>query len=302
MAGIDISKTFNRALALEKEGKYSEAAQLYESLIQSQPKYQKSYLNLGALYSKQSNSRKAIEIYQKALEIGKTPELYYNIGVELYRIGEIETAIRSLKKSLEIEKRFLKSHILLAYCYRQLEKDDKTELYFTNAIRLDPKNQMALTALATLYFEKERWKECLETANKVNKLYPGDSRMQVLLSEVYTRLGNFKQSFEILKQATTQSKGFTRLSDAIEESKKNPEEAAFFDSLEKLTKNKLDEFRSKFEMNKENPEDFSPPNPQDALDLSLMYLFHGDREQALKYMLYAQKQLEESNAQESSDP
>lgn len=47
-------------------------------------------------------------------------------------------------------------------------------------------------------------------------------------------------------------------------------------------------------MNQENPEDFSPPNPQDALDLSLMYLFHGDKERALKYMLYAQKQLEEN--------
>ncbi|MBM2887043.1 tetratricopeptide repeat protein [Leptospira interrogans] len=297
MTGADIGKRFNQALNLEKEGKYPEAILLYEGLIQSQPKYQKSYLNLGALYSKQGNSKKAIEIYQKALQVGKSPELYYNIGIELYRSGETETAIRSLKKSLEIEKRFLKSHILLAYCYRQLEKDDKTELYLTNAIRLDPKNRMALTALATLYFEKERWKECLEAANKVSKLFPNDSRMQVLLSEVHTRLGNFKQSFEILKQATSQSKGFTRFSDTIEEFKKNPEEAAFFDSLEKLTKNKLNEFRSKFEMSQENPEDFSPPNPQDALDLSLMYLFHGDKEQALKYMLYAQKQLEESNSQ-----
>ncbi|EMY26377.1 tetratricopeptide repeat protein [Leptospira interrogans serovar Australis str. 200703203] len=297
MTGADIGKRFNQALNLEKEGKYPEAILLYEGLIQSQPKYQKSYLNLGALYSKQGNSKKAIEIYQKALQVGKSPELYYNIGIELYRSGETETAIRSLKKSLEIEKRFLKSHILLAYCYRQLEKDDKTELYLTNAIRLDPKDRMALTALATLYFEKERWKECLEAANKVSKLFPNDSRMQVLLSEVHTRLGNFKQSFEILKQATSQSKGFTRFSDTIEEFKKNPEEAAFFDSLEKLTKNKLNEFRSKFEMSQENPEDFSPPNPQDALDLSLMYLFHGDKERALKYMLYAQKQLEESNSQ-----
>ncbi|EKO17643.1 tetratricopeptide repeat protein [Leptospira kirschneri] len=294
MTGTDINKKFNQALTLEKEGKYPEAVRLYEDLIESQPKYQKSYLNLGALYSKQGNSKKAIEIYQKALQIGKSPELYYNIGIELYRTGETETAIRSLKKSLEIEKRFLKSHILLAYCYRQLEKDDKTELYLTNAIRLDPKNRMALTALATLYFEKERWKDCLETANKVNKLFPNDSRMQALLSEVHTRLGNFKQSFEILKQATSRSKGFTRFSDVVEESKKNPEEAAFFNSLEKLTKNKLDEFRSKLEMNQENPEDFSPPNPQDALDLSLMYLFHGDKERALKYMLYAQKQLEEN--------
>ncbi|XDD50294.1 tetratricopeptide repeat protein [Leptospira sp. WS92.C1] len=301
MTGTDISKIFNQALALEKEGKHPEAIQLYETLIREQPKYQKSYLNLGALYSKQGNSKRAIEIYQKALTIGKTPELYYNIGVELYRIEEIETAIRSLKKSLEIEKKFLKSHILLAYCYRLLEKDEKTELYLKNAIRLDPKNRMAWTALATLYFEKERWQECLETTNKVSKLYPGDSRMQVLLSEVHTRLGNFKQSFEILKQATSQSKGFTRFSDTIEEAKKNPEESAFFDSLEKLTKNKLDEFRSKFEMSKENPEDFAPPNPQDALDLSLMYLFHGDKERALKYMLYAQKQLEESSAQETSD-
>lgn len=294
MTGADIGKRFNQALNLEKEGKYPEAILLYEGLIQSQPKYQKSYLNLGALYSKQGNSKKAIEIYQKALQVGKSPELYYNIGIELYRSGETEPAIRSLKKSLEIEKRFLKSHILLAYCYRQLEKDDKTELYLTNAIRLDPKNRMALTALATLYFEKERWKECLEAANKVSKLFPNDSRMQVLLSEVHTRLGNFKQSFEILKQATSQSKGFTRFSDTIEEFKKNPEEAAFFDSLEKLTKNKLNEFRSKFEMSQENPEDFSPPNPQDALDLSLMYLFHGDKERALKYMLYAQKQLSNS--------
>ncbi|TGK03105.1 tetratricopeptide repeat protein [Leptospira langatensis] len=302
MAEADIKRKFNEALKFEKEGKISQAAKVYIEILGMNPKFQKAYLNLGALYSRTGDSEKAIKTYQKALDLGKTPELYYNLGVELYRLGSLDAAVKALKSSLELNKRYLNSHLLLAYCYKQLERPEKSELYLKNAIKIDPKNKTAHAALATIYFDTEKWEQALEAANLALQINPNDARMEILLTDLHVKLGNYKQSFEALKKVTTSAPGFVQFTDSIKTAKQNPkkEDKLFFDNLEVLTRKKLNEFKDKLTMSKESPEDFEAPQAQDALDLSLMYLFHGDTERALKYLLYAQKNLQENPASEAS--
>ncbi|PJZ78032.1 tetratricopeptide repeat protein [Leptospira neocaledonica] len=301
MTEADIKRKFNEALKLEKEGKISQAAKVYSEILGMNPKFQKAYLNLGALYSRTGDSEKAIKTYQKALELGKTTELYYNLGVELYRLGSLDAAVKALKSSLELNKKYLNSHLLLAYCYKQLDRPDKSELYLKNAIKLDPKNKTAYAALATIYFDTEKWEQALAAANVAIQINPNDPRMEILMTEIHVKLGNYKQSFETLKKVTTTAQGFVQFNDSIKAAKQKPkpEEKVFFDNLEVLTRKKLDEFKDKLTLSKENPQDFEAPEAQDALDLSLMYLFHGDTERALKYLLYAQKNLQENPASET---
>ncbi|PJZ71037.1 hypothetical protein CH373_00450 [Leptospira perolatii] len=302
MAETESRKKFNEALKLEKAGKISQAAKLYSAAIQIEPGFQKAYLNLGALYSRMGDSQTAIQTYQRALELGKSPELYYNLGVEFYRLNALDAAVKSLKHSLEINKRYVNSHLLLAYCYKQLDKPDKSELYLKNALKIDSKNRTALSAMATIYFDSERWEEALTATQAALKLTPDDPRMQILLTEIHTKMGNYKQSFEVLKQVTSTAEGFVHFSDTVKAAKENPDpgQKIFFENLELLTRKRLDQFKDKLVLSKENPQDFEAPAPQDALDLSLMYLFHGDTERALKYLLYAQKNLEENPNQEAS--
>ncbi|NUM42801.1 MAG: anaphase-promoting protein, partial [Leptospiraceae bacterium] len=80
----------------------------------------------------------------------------------------------------------------------------------------------------------------------------------------------------------------------INETKQDSETKKQFEKIQKKKKNKLSEFKSKIELNKENPEDFSGPDSQDALDLSLLHLFNGEPEKAMKYLIYAQKIQNES--------
>ncbi|EPG65218.1 tetratricopeptide repeat protein [Leptospira wolffii] len=302
MSEAEIKRKFNEALKFEKEGKASQAAKVYTDILGMNPKFQKAYLNLGALYSRIGDSEKAIKTYQKALELGKTTELYYNLGVELYRLQNLDAAVKALKSSLELNKKYLNSHLLLAYCYKQLEKPDKSELYLRNAIKIDPKNKTAYSALATIYFDTEKWEQALAAANTSLQLNPNDPRMEILATEIHVKLGNYKQSFETLKKVTSSAQGFVQFSDSIQAAKKSPkpEEKEFFNNLEVLTRKKLDEFKNKLTLSKENPQDFEAPEAQDALDLSLMYLFHGDTERALKYLLYAQKDLQENPSSEAS--
>lgn len=302
MSEVEIKRKFNEALKLEKEGKVSQAAKIYTDILGMNPKFQKAYLNLGALYSRVGDSENAIKTYQKALELGKTTELYYNLGVELYRLQSLDAAVKALKSSLELNKRYINSHLLLAYCYKQLEKPDKSELYLKNAIKIDPKSKTAYSALATVYFDTEKWEQALGAANTALQLNPNDPRMEILATEIHVKLGNYKQSFETLKKVTSTAKGFVEFSDSIQEAKKNPkpDEKEFFNHLEVLTRRKLDEFKDKLTLSKENPQDFEAPQAQDALDLSLMYLFHGDTERALKYLLYAQKDLQENSDKETT--
>jgi len=62
------------ALALEyiKTGEQIQAMQIFESLLQKEPEYLGSYYHLGKLYQTLGKTEKAIETYQKGMQLAKS--------------------------------------------------------------------------------------------------------------------------------------------------------------------------------------------------------------------------------------
>lgn len=251
---------FNQAVILEKEKKWDDAISLYEKAISKDPKFIQAWLNLGSLQ---------------------------------FKLGKKDEAIQSLKNALKLNKRLVQAHLILAQIYREKEKDKQTETYLTNAYKLDPKNKFAIGALAVFYFDNEKYNESLKMVNQYLSLYPDDKNLKLLRSEILIKQGNYKESLNELTQLTHQDSGFTQFNDSIENLKKDEKFIEKLDEIKLKTKKKLKEFKAKLELSKENPEDFLPPDPQDAMDLSLLYLFQGDSDKAIQYLVYAKKVNEE---------
>lgn len=284
-------KLYNQGILAEESGDLEAAIKFYESSIDLNPEFVKSFQNLGSVYSKLGDKDKAIDFFQKAILISPTEETYYNLSVEYYKMNNLEGAIHNLKKSLECNKRYVNSHLLLAYAYEKSGREDKTEIYLTNVIRIDPKNKTALRGLLLFYYERDRLDESLDLINRYISFYPNDGKFTILKSDILSRKGSYTESVAMLTELTKTNSKFTSFTDKLDELKSNESipEKEYFRNLEAKTKNKIREFKTKLELSKENPDDFSPPNPQDAVDLSLMYLFNGDPEKAMKYLVYAKK-------------
>ncbi|MDZ4724950.1 MAG: tetratricopeptide repeat protein [Leptospira sp.] len=302
MATLEVQSLYNEAVRLEKSGNHNQSKETYKKIINLDPEFYLAYQNIGAIFAKEGDHKQAIDYFSKAVKIHPEYKNYYNIGVSFYRLKEYEKAIHFLKQALHLEKRFVLGHLLLAQVYQQLENDDKTEIYLNNVIKIDPNHKSALGGLAMFYYERNRYPESLRMLERYLLLYPGNSQLKLIQSEVLAKQGNFKASANLLVEMTKSDAGFTNFNQTLANAWQEEDELAK-ESIKRIqgtAKKKLKEFQTKLELSRENPEEFTPPDPQEALDLSLLYLFNGNPEKAMQYLVFAQKMKENTDPTGSS--
>jgi tetratricopeptide (TPR) repeat protein len=302
MANPETQSLYNEAVRLEKSGNLTASKEKYLKILELDPDFHLAYQNLGAISAKEQNHRLAIDYFTRAIKLVPDYKNYYNVGVSFYRLKEYEKAIQFLKQALHFDKRFLLSHLLLAQIYQLLDNDEKTEIYLTNVIKIDPNHKSALGGLAMYYYERNRYPESLRMLERYLILYPGNSQLRLIQSQVLAKQGNFKASAQMLVEMTKTDVGFTSFNDTLSHAWQEEDEISK-KSLERIqgtAKKKLKEFQTKLELSRENPEEFSPPEPQEALDLSLLYLFNGNPEKAMQYLVFAQKMKENTDSTGSS--
>jgi tetratricopeptide (TPR) repeat protein len=82
------------AIALEQEGRTSDAEIAWRNLIKLQPGSAEAYAHLGFLESHQEHYAQAIPLYRKALALDPTmPALRMNLGLALFKGGQLRDAL-----------------------------------------------------------------------------------------------------------------------------------------------------------------------------------------------------------------
>lgn len=264
----------------------------------------KSLFNQAVKAEKEKNLDQAENYYLRSLEKDvNSVTTWLNLGSLQFRLNKKLEGIKSLKQALKIDKRLLQAHLILAQIYRELDQDKQTEIYLTNAYKIDSKNKFALGALAVFYYDKGMFSESLKMVDQYLNFYPDDKNLKILRTDILAKQGNYKESLSELTELVKKDAGFVNFQSSVRKSLSggDPEIKEHVENLAKKTKAKIHEFRTKLELSKENPEDFTPPDPQEAMDLSLLYLFQGDSEKAMKYLVYAKKANDTSLSEEAKD-
>jgi tetratricopeptide (TPR) repeat protein len=86
------------ALALEQQGKNVEAEAAWRSYSNTHPSNPEPYAHLGLLEARQEHYKEAVPLYHKALALNpKMPGLRLNLGLALFKGGELKQAILEFK-------------------------------------------------------------------------------------------------------------------------------------------------------------------------------------------------------------
>jgi len=251
----------------------------------------------GDLQGAQEFFRKAAPLFEQQGIEKKNYKALYNAGITYYKLNEKEKSLHCLKACLHLERRFLPAHLLVAQIYQWNGNDEKTEAYLLNVIRIQPNHKAALGGLAMFYYERQKYDQSMKMLERYLLLYPDNPQLKVLQTEILARQGNYKQSSDLLQKLVREEVGFVSFNQAIQKAweEEDANTQSTLESIQTKTQKKLKEFKTKWSLSSEDPEQFSPPEPQEALDLSLLYLFHGEPEKAVKYLVYAQKLKEQGD-------
>lgn len=155
---IELEELF---LSAYYEKNYEEAIEYSKKIIENTPSSD-AYYNMGIIYSKIRQYRKAINLYKIALEKNPNKDAAFNnMGVSYAMINQYEKSMESYKKAIEINSKNYDAHNNMGNLYGKLEEYEKAIKSYKKVIEINPIEESAYTNLfemqiiSNLPFDKE---------------------------------------------------------------------------------------------------------------------------------------------------
>jgi len=134
----EIETLFNKAVKLHTEGSIGEAANIYQEILEKDPRHADSIHLLGLTKHQMGESVKGSELIRRAIDIRPGEAAYYsNLGAALKAQDRLEEAVESYERAVAIDDQFLPAFYNVGEIYCLLEKLDKGEAAYRKALELN---------------------------------------------------------------------------------------------------------------------------------------------------------------------
>lgn len=273
MLNTSQKERFNRAIQLEKSGDYSTALNEYFSIIRENSSFREAYINLGVIYSRINRLTEAMKCYEKALSMGEDFQTYFNMGCIYYKVSKYKKAIINLEKSRNLNSSFTLASLVMGLCFSRLNNIKAAETNFKNVLKIWPQNRVALTALAIIYYNQDKYNDSIKLLNRLLKLDEKNTKIRELKSDILYKTGRIDESAEEIKSLRTISDGYKYFDEFI---KSVPVE---------VYTDKYGTIDDKIELLKS----MADSGKNCLISLSLCHLFKGETDIAIDYLFSAKK-------------
>ena len=207
----DTATQFNRAVALQQEGRLTEAESEYRALIRQKPDYVEAHANLGIVLARQGKYDQAIAAYETALRLSpQSLPVLLNLGIAHYRAGQFDKAVLVLAQFLELKPDYTQARQLYGLSLSALGKEEE-------AIKqLEPTLDSALPDTAVLYALGIAYLHLgkagfLATLERLASFPAGRPTLHLLQGLAFLRDQEFEKALEELQSAEKLNADLPRL-------------------------------------------------------------------------------------------
>lgn len=169
----------NLGLAYQDKGEYLKALQKYEKVLEIDPEYMEVYNNIGNIYLALEKYEKAEKAYRKARgsKSGLT-EAYYNLGI-LYRgQKKYDMAIQNFRNAIKFNPYCMPAYHALGATFLMLKEYEKAQKMFKSAIAVDSNYAQGYNALGVIWKELGNYDSAIQCFKKALLIDPGFSLAQ----------------------------------------------------------------------------------------------------------------------------
>ena len=123
---------------------YDLAIEYYQKVLAEAPDDAKMLIAVGNCYSNKGESEKAMEWYNK-IEFDKIddPLVLYNIGTSFYNISKLDMALKYYQRAVELQEGFLDALYQLGLTYLSLTRNEQAIKTFEDYLNQDKDSQRA---------------------------------------------------------------------------------------------------------------------------------------------------------------
>lgn len=207
----DVSAQFNRAVALQQQGKLEEAAAEYRALLKLKPDYAEAHANLGVVLARLGKYDEAVASYESALKLAPqlTPILL-NLGIAHYRAGQFAKAIEIFERFLQEKPDVAQARQLYGLSLAAMGKDEEAIKQLEPTLDAAPPDVAVLYNLGMAYLRlgKAGFRATLE---RLAAFPAGRPALHLLQGQAFLRDQEFEQALEELQAAAKLNSDLPRL-------------------------------------------------------------------------------------------
>lgn len=191
---------FNRAVALQQQGKLEEAAAEYRALLKLKPDYAEAHANLGVVLARLNHYDGAAASYETALRLNpKLTPILLNLGILYHRADQFEKAVANLEKFLAENPNHQQARQLLGIALVELGRDKEAIAQLDPIYTAGTEDSAALYSLGLAYVRLDKARQ-QDVIDRLASLPSGAAAARLLQGQAWLKRLEFEKAVaELLK-------------------------------------------------------------------------------------------------------
>ena len=182
--------------------KYKEAIEALEKVLELSKPEEVIYEAIGHCYDRMRNYAQARFHYRKASHLNPDDsKLFYKIACTYYNEGQWTSTVKQLESALKIHRHQFEYNLLMGEAKFQLTQIKEAIQFFSNAVRIKPKNIAGWEALIRCLYQSEFYSEARQQVVAAMDITNGKPIFLFYLSAILLALGKTKDALLYLETA-----------------------------------------------------------------------------------------------------
>lgn len=178
----------------------------------------------------------ALDLFEKMLDLGENPEIYYNIGYIKTVKGDYAAAIEAFRKATQIDRYFAKAYEAMGRAYKALgqadestksmkkaadiymgnQKEDQAEGVLNEILEQNPDTINVYNTLGVLYRKRGDYQAALEQYQKALKIHPDQPKVYYNVGRLHVDLKDLEQAKLSFEKALALDPDFKEAREAMD--------------------------------------------------------------------------------------
>lgn len=191
------------ALQHHQAGRFSEAAAIYQDVLQTDPSHADALHLLGLIALQVGQNATAADLIGRAIAASPTNPVYFSsLGSVRKAQGNLDAAVESYRKALALKPDFSEAHYNLGLVFQSQEKHAAAIEHYRNALAINPDYADAYGNLGAVYHLQGRMDEAIECYQKAISIRPdavAHNNLSMVLKGQYRFLDSLRHALRAVE-------------------------------------------------------------------------------------------------------